>query len=104
VPVLIDSIEMARKYVTNIPQDVIEELMRPYWPGALTIVLPCKTEVVPSLVSGGGDTIGLRIPDNEIIREIIRGVGEGIIGCSANFAGEKTPYIFEDIDSGRIDD
>jgi len=102
VPVLIDSLEMARRYVTDIPIVVREELMEKYWPGALTIVLPCLSDNVASLVLGGGKTIGLRIPNHSVAREIIRGVGEGIIGCSANFAGDATPYTFENLDPELI--
>jgi len=102
VTVLIDSLEMAKKYVTDIPSDVQEKLIQPYWPGGLTIVLPGREENIPSLVRGGRDTIGLRIPNHSIAREIIRGVGEGIVGCSANFAGEATPFRFEDLDPELI--
>src|SRR3990172_9370367 len=56
VPVLVDSLEMAQKYLLPL-QDRVLELMKKYWPGALTIVLPCKTEMVPSLVRGGGQTL-----------------------------------------------
>jgi len=97
VPVLIDSIEMAKKYATDIPGDVIEKLINIYWPGALTIILPCKTEHVPLMIRGGGNTLGLRMPNNSIAQMIIQGVGEGIVGCSANFSGEKTPYAFEEL-------
>src|SRR6185437_1046902 len=46
VPVLIDSLEMAKKYVMDIPIDVREKLIQPFWTGALTIVLSCKVESV----------------------------------------------------------
>lgn len=96
-PVLIDSIEMAREYFVHIPKDV-EALMQRYWPGALTIVLQSKTARIPSLVRGGGNTIGLRIPNHEVTRDLIRGVGKPILGPSANFHGEPTPYMFESLD------
>src|SRR6267378_4469559 len=54
-PVLCDSIDMVRKYVEEIPDDV-QELMNKYWPGALTIVLKCQVSKVPELVRGGGST------------------------------------------------
>lgn len=98
VPLLIDSIEMTKKYVLTIPPEVKEKLMEQYWPGALTIVLPSNKRTVPALVRGGGDTIGMRMPNHIVILDIIKGVGEGIVGCSANFAGEKTPYVFGEID------
>lgn len=96
-PVLIDSIEMAREYFVHIPKEV-EELMQKHWPGALTIVLQSRTEKIPSLVRGGGSTIGLRIPNHPVTRKLIRGVGKPILGPSANFHGEPTPYTFESLD------
>src|SRR5579862_9197242 len=80
-PVLINSIEMAKEYVTQIPQNV-KELMEKYWPGALTIVLPCQAEKVHPFVRGNGNNIGIRIPDNQIILSIISKIGIPILGPS----------------------
>src|SRR5579859_7490585 len=91
VPVLVDSIVMAEKYLLPISRKVKEQLMKPYWPGGLTIVLPCDTRKVPSLIRGGGNTLGVRIPDNKLLQEIIRQVGIPITGTSANFHGQTTP-------------
>jgi L-threonylcarbamoyladenylate synthase len=96
-PVLVSSLEMAREYWQEVPDVVVEKLIKPYWPGALTIVLPCRTEKVPGLVRGGGDTVGLRMPAQEGLLRIIEEVGVPIVGTSANFAGEPTPYVFEDL-------
>lgn len=96
-PVLVDTVTMAQKYLQPIPKDVIDQLIEPYWPGGLTIVLPSLVEKVPNLVRGGGTTIGVRIPAHPIARAIIRGVGKPILGPSANFAGEKTPYKLSDL-------
>ncbi len=98
VPVLVGSPEMAKRYVGEIDNEVKERLIDRYWPGALTIVLKCNKEEVPILVRGGGETVGVRVPDNEVILEIIHQVGEGVVGCSANFAGEPTPYLFDSLD------
>lgn len=97
-PVLVDTVKMAENYVEPIPQEVIDKLIEPYWPGALTIVLQSRTDIVPSLVRGGGDTIGVRIPNHKVARTLIRELGIPILGPSANFHGEKTPYSFEELD------
>jgi L-threonylcarbamoyladenylate synthase len=96
VPVLFSSINMVRKYVEEIPQDV-EDLMKKYWPGALTLVLHSDKVRVPLLVRGGGEALGVRIPDNKVIRTIIAELGVPILGPSANFSGEKTPFRFSDL-------
>jgi len=98
VAVLIDSLEMVQEYLLPISEEVKERLIKRYWPGALTIVLPCRTDKVPKLVRGGGNTLGVRIPNHPVIREIIREVGVPILGPSANFHGKETPYKFEQLD------
>lgn len=101
-PVLVSSLEMAQGYLEPIPKDVKEKLIEKYWPGALTIVLPCKKEKISDLVRGGGDTLGVRMPDHSIALELIKGTGVPILGSSANFAGGKTPYYFEDLDTELV--
>src|SRR3990167_3063695 len=67
-----------------------EELIKKYWPGALTIVLQSK---------GGKNKIGYRMPSSAFIKSIIDGVGEPIIGTSANFHGSVAPKSYEELDS-----
>lgn len=102
VPVLVDTVKMAQAYLETIPKEVVDKLIEPYWPGALTIVLPCQTEKIPILVRGGGNTLGVRIPHHPVVRAIVRGIGVPILGTSANFHGQKTPYSFEDLDPKLI--
>ncbi|HSW88033.1 MAG TPA: L-threonylcarbamoyladenylate synthase [Candidatus Saccharimonadales bacterium] len=97
VPVLVDSVTMAQEYVQPIPKEVKEKLMDAYWPGGLTIVLPCLTEKVLPLVRGNRDTLAVRIPNHPLILELIKGVGVPIIGTSANFHGQSTPTKQEEI-------
>jgi len=100
-PVLVASVEMAQKYLQPIPPVVSERLVRHYWPGALTIVLPCLEEV-PDLVRGGGETLGVRMPNHPAAWEIIKGVDVPILGPSANFHGDATPYSFEDLNPALV--
>ncbi|MDO8621585.1 MAG: L-threonylcarbamoyladenylate synthase [Candidatus Levybacteria bacterium] len=101
-PVLVDGIEMTQDYLLPIPEEVKQKLIEKYWPGALTIILPCKTDKIPKLVRGGGDTLGVRMPNSEIVLSLIRGVGVPILGPSANFHGEKTPYELKDLNSRLV--
>jgi len=98
VPTLVSDLHMAQEYLQPVPSEVIEKLIKPYWPGALTIVLQCQTEKIPAFVRGGRDTLGVRVPNHLTTLGLINGVGVPIIGTSANFSGEKTPYSFEDLD------
>ena len=58
-----------------------------YWPGALTLVLPLhRPELVPEAVTGGRDTLGLRVPDHPVPRALARQLGP-IAVTSANRCG-----------------
>ncbi len=97
-PVLFSGIEMMRKYLLDIPKDVKENLMDKYWPGALTIILPCKTDRVFNLIRGNSNNIGVRVPNDINLISIIEKLGVGILGPSANFHGQPTPNSFDDLD------
>jgi len=97
VPVLASSIDMVEEYVAEIDPDV-RRLMESHWPGGLTIIIKCKIEKIHPFVRGGGDTIGIRIPNHPQVRELIRQVGVPILAPSANFSDGKTPFEKADID------
>lgn len=101
VPVLVDGIKMAQNYLDPIP-DQIQRLMQEYWPGQLTIVLPCRKDKVSDLVRGGGSTLGVRMPNHSVALKIIKKIGVPILGPSANFSSEKTPYSFNQLDKDLI--
>jgi len=101
MPVLFDSVGRVQEYLRPFDKDV-KRLMQKYWPGALTIILNCKTDKVPSLVRGGGETLGVRIPDHKLVLSLINGANVPIIGSSANFSGEKTPYSLVGLDKRLI--
>lgn len=101
VSILVDSIEMAKQYTVGIDEKVVE-LMKKYWPGGLTIVLKARVNMVSKQVRGGGETVGVRMPNHQVTLELIKGLGHPILGPSANFAGGKTPYQKEDLDSDLI--
>jgi len=101
-PVLVDTVKMAQDFLQPIPKDVIDKLIEPYWPGALTIVLQSRIHKVPELVRGGGTSLGVRIPNHKVARELIRAVGKPILGSSANFHGESTPYKFSDLNKELV--
>ena len=97
-PVLVDSFEMAKKYLLPVEKEVVDRLISKYWPGALTLILQCIKEKVPELVRGGGNTVGVRMPNHTATLSIIKNLGVPILGPSANFHGEKTSYEFKDLD------
>lgn len=57
-----------------------------HWPGALTIVTRARAEVPDELTAGTG-TIGVRLPDDVTVRELVRACGGALTATSANPAG-----------------
>ncbi len=80
-------------------------LMAEYWPGPLTVVL-ARTRLVPDAVTGGLDTVAVRLPDSTVARELIRLAGVPVAAPSANTSGRPSPTtagdVLADLD-GRID-
>lgn len=101
-PVLVNGISMAQKYLLEVPLDVKDKLIDNFWPGALTIVLKCEKNKVPALVRGEGDNLGVRMPDSKEALALIEKIGVPILGPSANFHGEKTPYNIADLDPNLV--
>ena len=85
IPVLIGQVEDLYRYGREIPEEAIE-LARAFWPGQMTIVVP-KADIIPSVVSGGMDTVGLRIADHPVPRELVSALGAPITATSANISG-----------------
>ncbi len=101
-PVLVDSIEMAEKYLVSPLSNIVRQMMEKHWPGGLTVIAKCQKEKVTPLVRGNGENLGVRIPDNMTTQELIKGVGVPILGPSANFHGNPTPFHIKDIDPHLI--
>ena len=67
-----------------------------FWPGPLTIVLP-RTEVVSDVVTGGQDTVGLRMPDHPVALGLIEAFGGGLATPSANTSGASAPTTADEV-------
>ena len=65
-------------------------LFRAFTPGPLTLILPKRPEV-PDSVTGGLDTVGVRLPANEIARAMIKAAGVPVAAPSANISGRPSP-------------
>jgi len=74
------------------------DLIHTFLPGALTIVLH-KSKSVPDIITAGGKTIAIRIPDHPTPIALIRGVGSPIIGTSANLSGRPSPLTAPEVHS-----
>lgn len=81
------------------------KLMDLFWPGPLTLVIEASSEV-PSEVTGGLDTVAVRMPDHAVALSLIRESGVPVAAPSANRSGRPSPTtaeaVLEDL-GGRIE-
>ncbi len=93
----------AEKYTSAIPE-LAKKIADKFCPGPLTIVLP-KNDKIPSITSGGPDTVGIRIPSHKTMHRIIELSGCPIAAPSANTSGLPSPtsaaHVMDDM-SGKI--
>ena len=78
-----------RKYLKRWVREVspaAEKLAEAFWPGPLTLVLP-RAESVHDVVTGGQDTVAIRIPSHPMARQLLDAFGGGIAAPSANRFG-----------------
>ena len=76
-------------WAQNIP-DAAWRLAEAFWPGPLTLILQ-RSSQVPNEVTGGQDTVGLRVPDHPVATALLRAFGGGIAAPSANRFGQVSP-------------
>lgn len=100
----VSSIEEVEPLVSEISEKA-KLLMDKLWPGPLTIIFK-KSDIVPDIITAGGDTVAIRMPDNEIAKTLIRLSGTAIAAPSANLSGKPSPTnaidVFVDM-NGKID-
>jgi L-threonylcarbamoyladenylate synthase len=78
----IPSIDSLNDWALTVP-DTAKQLAARFWPGPLAIILNKRPEV-PLVVTGGQNTVGLRIPDHPVALRLLRAFGGGIAAPSAN--------------------
>ena len=82
-------------WATNIPDEAYA-LADAFMPGAITLILKCG-DAVPDVVTGGQDTVGLRIPSHPVALELLQAFGGGIAAPSANRFGRISPTTAEHV-------
>ncbi|PSL45795.1 translation factor SUA5 [Salsuginibacillus halophilus] len=90
--------------VLQVPK-LAETLMDAFWPGPLTLILPKRPEV-PERVTGGLNTVAVRLPGHKLARELLQASGVPVAAPSANRSGRPSPttaaHVEKDL-SGRVD-
>lgn len=89
LPVLAADLEQAFGLVAE-ASPVARRLAERFWPGGLTLVLPRADHVDWDLGGTDAATIGIRVPDHDVPRQLARQVGP-LVTTSANLHGRPTP-------------
>jgi len=89
LPVQIAGVEQLGRVASEMPE-VATALAERFWPGPLTIVLP-KNDAIPDIVTGGANTIGVRVPDHAVALALLRELRTPIVATSANVSGRSAP-------------
>lgn len=80
---------MINRWTQDVP-DTALRLAERFWPGPLTIVLR-RSSLVSDLVTGGLDTVGIRVPAHPVAQSLLKAFGGGIAAPSANRFGRISP-------------
>ncbi len=92
ISIAVNNVKMAEKYVkiNNMAKNIYDN----YLPGPITVVSKSKGKVAEGIEADSG-TIGIRIPDQKLILEIIKNFGKPITSTSANMSYGPRPYSIE---------
>lgn len=95
----ISAVNQLDKWATDIPEYALD-LARSFWPGPITLILK-RTDFVKDFVTGGQDTVGLRVPSDAIAQSLLQEFekisGSGIAAPSANRFGQVSPTSSADV-------
>ena len=95
---------MVDSFATDVPQDA-RLLAKAFWPGPMTLVLR-RSERISDLVTGGLDTVGLRVPAHPVAQALLREFGGPVAAPSANRFGRvsatRAEHVLEEL-GGRVD-
>lgn len=85
--------------------DLFDRIAETLMPGPLTVILK-KRDMIPDSVTGGLDTVGIRVPSHPVARELIELAGVPIAAPSANLSGKPSPtsfdHVYHDL-NGKVD-
>ena len=97
-PLIIHFSNQVSLSATVVFNEQAKKLARAFWPGALTLVLPRKSDCSISLLASAGlDTLAVRIPNHPLAQALITAANTPIAAPSANCSGEISPSTAEHV-------
>jgi len=95
IPLLLAGVEDLSRVARQV-SEAARRLAERFWPGGLTLVLP-RAEDLPPVLTAGGDSVAVRVPDHPVALRLIRDVGAPLATTSANLSGGPDPVTAEDV-------
>jgi L-threonylcarbamoyladenylate synthase len=95
VIVHLDSPRYLHRWVREVPEAAMR-LAEAFWPGPLTMVMP-RAAIVHDVITGGQDTIAIRVPSHPMAQQLLTAFGGGIAAPSANRYGRLSPTRAEHV-------
>src|SRR5690242_10948019 len=95
VIVHLDNPKYLHRWASTVPENA-QKLAARFWPGPLTMVLP-RSENVHDVVTGGQDTVAIRVPSHPMAQQLLTAFGGGIAAPSANRFGRVSPTRAEHV-------
>ena len=93
--VLVSDIELSDRLIEQ-RSNAFHQLAKQFWPGALTIIGEAKAEL-PTELTAGTKTVGVRLPDDDRVRALVRACGGALTATSANAAGQPPARTADDV-------
>jgi L-threonylcarbamoyladenylate synthase len=94
LPLFVSDLAMAERI--GVFDERSRRLTKRFWPGQLTVVVK-KQPAFESDALVGGETVGLRVPDNVTALVVIAGVEDAVTGTSANLSGGPDPVSADEV-------
>src|SRR4030081_2739508 len=91
----LDSPRFLHRWVREVPE-AATRLAESFWPGPLTMVMP-RAANVHDVITGGQDTIAIRVPAHPMAQQLLTAFGGGIAASSANRYGRLSPTRAEHV-------
>ena len=103
IPLLLPDVAAVEAVCTDIPH-LLWQLAERFWPGGLSLILR-RASSVPDVVTAGGPTVAVRVPDHALVRELCRELNAPLAATSANRHGQPPPVTAGEVEAelgGRI--
>ena len=96
-PLIVHVGEIALAEAIGVFDDRARALVKAFWPGPLTLVVPVRaTGMACDLARAGLDSVALRMPKHDMALRVLRGAGVGVVAPSANRSGRPSPTTHAD--------